>query len=110
MKQPECQVFLYVMLQMKLLDDGDTQNAKDFSDFVYMRLQNSSSRMMDHLAAKSLYFMAIAYERRGLLAHPEFRPMLFNAYKDCCTHHNAIGQATLMNIIIRSYLSQNLYE
>jgi len=66
--------------------------------------------MMDHMAAKSIYFLAIAYEKRGLLASAEFRPMLFNAYKECCLHHNQIGQATVMNIILRSYLSQNLFE
>ena len=62
--------------------------AKDFRDFVYMRLQNTSMRMMDHLAAKSIYFLAIAYEKKGLLASAEFRPLLFNAYKECCLHHN----------------------
>lgn len=35
---------------------------------------------------------------------------MFEAYKESVLHHNQIGQATIMNIIIRSYLSQNLYE
>lgn len=35
---------------------------------------------------------------------------MFHAYKDCCLQQNQIGQATTMNIIIRSYLQQNLYE
>lgn len=75
-----------------------------------MRLQNATSRMMDPLAAKSIYFLSVAYEKKGLIASPEFRPLLFNAYKEACLHHNTIGQATIMNVIIRSYLSQNLYE
>lgn len=66
--------------------------------------------MMDPLAAKSIYFLAVTYEKMGLIASPEFRPLLFNAYKEACLHHNTIGQATIMNVIIRSYLSQNLYE
>ena len=35
-KRPECQVFLYVLLQIKLIDDGDVQNVS----FLY--LVNSS--------------------------------------------------------------------
>jgi len=61
----EAQLFLYVILQMKLIDDGDYQNAKDFSDFVYARVANSNSRLMDHVVAKAFYFMAVAYEKVG---------------------------------------------
>lgn len=30
----ECQIFIYVLLLMKLIDDGDLRNAKEFGDFV----------------------------------------------------------------------------
>lgn len=35
---------------------------------------------------------------------------MFEAYKSSCLHMDYIGQATLINIIIRSFISQNLYE
>lgn len=73
-----------------------------------MRLKGSNRRTLDHLGAKSMYFIGIAYEKMGLLS--EIRPILFDAYKMACLQQNHIGQATLMNIIIRSYLAQNLYE
>jgi hypothetical protein len=37
---------------MKLIDDGDLKNAKEFGDFIYMRLKNVSLRTLDHLAAQ----------------------------------------------------------
>lgn len=52
--------------------------------------------------------MAIAYEKVNLLK--EIRPQMFEAYKSSCLHMDYIGQATLINIIIRSFISQNLYE
>lgn len=52
--------------------------------------------------------MAIAYEKVNLLA--QIRPQMFEAYKSSCLHMDYIGQATLINIIIRSFISQNLYE
>jgi 26S proteasome regulatory subunit N3 len=35
---------------------------------------------------------------------------MFEAYKTACLRSDQIGQATITNIILRSYLSQNLYE
>lgn len=50
---------------MKLIDDGDYKNAKEFGDFVYLRLKNVSLRTLDHLGAKALYLIAVSYERLG---------------------------------------------
>ena len=57
---------------------------------------------MDHLTAKAIYFISVVYEKQKMLV--QLRPAMFEAYKDCCLHSNKIGQATAMNIIIRSYL------
>jgi len=35
---------------------------------------------------------------------------MFESYKTSCLHKDLIGQATVTNIILRSYISQNLYE
>lgn len=107
-KHPESQLFIYVLILMKLIDDGDLKNAKEFGDFIFLRLKNVNRRTLDHLGAKAMYFISVAYEKLGLLT--QIRPIIFDAYKNCCLHHDQIGQATLMNIIIRSYLAQNLYE
>ena len=93
---------------MKLIDDGDLKNAKEFGDFIFLRLQNVSLRTLDHLAAKSLYLYSVVYEKLKLL--PEVRLKMFEAYKTACLRSDQIGQATITNIILRSYLSQNLYE
>lgn len=73
-----------------------------------MRIRGVNQRTMDSFNAKAIYFISVAYEKLGILT--QIRPMMFEAYKDCCLHQNAIGQATTMNIIIRTYLQQNLYE
>jgi 26S proteasome regulatory subunit N3 len=60
------------------------------------------------MAAKAMYMIAVVYEKQGKLA--EIRPFMFEVYKNCCLKHDYVGQATVMNIILRSYLQQNLYE
>ena len=82
--------------------------AKEFGDFVYMRLKNVSLRTLDHLAAKSLYLYAVVFEKLNLLG--KIRPIMFDAYKAASLRHDQIGMATATNVILRSYLSQNLYE
>lgn len=89
MKYPECQLFVYVLLLMKLIDDGDFKNAKNFGDFIFLRLNNVSSKTLDHIAAKAIYFCAIAYEKIGQLA--SIRPALFSYYKSSCLNHDQIG-------------------
>ncbi|CDW73499.1 probable 26s proteasome non-atpase regulatory subunit 3-like [Stylonychia lemnae] len=108
MQHAETQLFLYNLLLMKLIDDGDLNNAKQFGDFVYLRLKNVSLRTLDHLAAKSLYLYSVIYEK--LKSLHQIRPVMFEAYKTACLRSDQIGQATITNIILRSYLSQNLYE
>ena len=39
-KPAEIQLYLYDLLLMKMIDDGDYKNAKEFGDFVYARLKN----------------------------------------------------------------------
>ena len=48
---------------MKLIDDGDLRNAKEFGDFVLMRIRGVNQRTMDAFTAKAIYFISIAYEK-----------------------------------------------
>jgi len=108
MTHAECQLFMYDLLLMKLIDDGDYKNAKEFGDFVFARLKNVNLRTLDHLGAKAMYFIAIANEQMGQL--PQVRALMFDSYKTACLRKDLIGQATITNVILRSYLHQNLYE
>lgn len=67
MVHAETQLFLYDLLLMKLIDDGDYKNAKEFGDFIFARLKNVNLRTLDHLGAKAMYFIAVANEKMGLL-------------------------------------------
>ena len=108
MKCPETQLFLYDLVLMKLIDDGDYANAKDFGDFIFARLDNVNQRTLDHLGAKAYYLIAVANEHTKSLS--EMRATMFDCHKTACLRKDLIGQATVTNIILRSYLSQNLYE
>jgi len=80
---------LYDLLLMKLIDDGDYKNAKEFGDFIMARLKNVNLRTLDHLGAKAMYFIAIAYEKQNLL--PQIRPLMFESFKTACLRKDLIG-------------------
>lgn len=55
-----------------------------------------------------MFLIAVIYEKINKL--PDVRPLMFDAYKTACLRSDEIGQATIMNIILRCYLHQNKYE
>ena len=89
MVHAEPQLFMYDLLLMKLIDDGDYKNAKEFGDFVFARLSNVNLRTLDHLGAKAMYFIAIANEKLGLLS--QIRSQMFECYKTSCLRNDLIG-------------------
>ena len=108
MQCAETQLFLYDLVLMKLIDDGDNVNAKEFGDFIFARLNNVNQRTLDHLSAKAMYMVAIANEKMGKLS--EIRATMFDCHKTACLRKDLIGQATITNVILRSYLKDNMYE
>ena len=89
MVHAEPQLFLYDLLLMKLIDDGDYRNAKEFGDFVFARLKNVNLRTLDHLGAKAMYLISVANEKLGKL--PEVRKLMFESFKQACIRQDMIG-------------------
>ena len=50
---------------MSIPINGDIKNAKEFADFVFLRLKNVTLRTLDYLSAKAMYLISVAYERLG---------------------------------------------
>merc|ERR1712113_526403 len=71
-------------------------------------LKTFNKRTLDVLSARAYFHLSLAYQREGRLA--EIRPELLGAYRTACLRHDAMGQATLLNLLLRNYLAYNLYE
>ena len=89
MTKPETQLFMYDLVLMKLIDDGDNASAKDFGDFIFARLNNVNLRTLDHLGAKAMYLISVAYEKMGEL--PNIRTTMFDIHKTACLRKDLIG-------------------
>lgn len=73
----------------------------------YVRKQ-PHRRTLDPLAAKAVFYLALCYERAGRLS--TLRPLLVALHRTACLRHDEMGQATVLNILLRSLLADNLIE
>ena len=52
--------------------------------------------------------MSLAHERAGTMAN--LRPTLLAAHRTACLQHDEVGQATLLNLLLRSLLAEDQVE
>merc|ERR1719476_330934 len=71
-------------------------------------LKSFNRRTLDFFLARAYFHLSLAYDREGRLA--EIRAELLAAYRTACLRRDQMGQATLLNLLLRNYLAYSLYE
>lgn len=105
---PEMEAFSVMLLLMILTDKKEKDKAFQCSNMLVAWLKTHNRRTMDFFSARAYFYLSLAYERNGTLS--DLRPELLAAYRTACLRHEAMGQATLLNLLLRNYLAYNLYE
>lgn len=72
------------------------------------QLNQMNLRHLDSLAASAYFFYSRVEELQG--RQKESRGVLMEAYRHSCVHKDEISQATLLNLLLRNYLSFNQVE
>lgn len=78
-----------------------TKKIVDFTDTI-------NRRSMDVFAARAYSYYSLSYERLGGMGR--IRKRLLQAYRSACIQHNEIGQATLLNLVLRDYIHFNMFD
>mmetsp|Transcript_11376 Transcript_11376/g.25078 ORF Transcript_11376/g.25078 Transcript_11376/m.25078 type:complete len:500 (+) Transcript_11376:116-1615(+) len=105
---PEMEAFSVLLLLMVLVDKREKDKALQCSTMLVSWLKGFNRRTLDMFSARAYFYLSLAYERNNRLS--ELRPELLAAYRTACLRHDAMGQATLLNLLLRNYLAYNLYE
>lgn len=105
---PEMEAFSVLLLLVVLTDKKEKEKALECVSALVLWLKSFNRRTLDVFLARAYFYISLAYERLGRLA--ELRPELLSAYRTACLRHDAMGQATLLNLLLRNYLAYNLYE
>ena len=105
---PELEAYAVLCLVVKLSDGSEKEKALAFCSSLVLFLKTQNRRTMDFFNARAYFYLSLAYERCGRLS--EIRPELLAAYRSACLRHDQMGQATLLNLLLRNYLAYNLYD
>lgn len=103
----EVYLFLYVLaalVKYKLADDA-LQTVQQ----ALARSEQFNRRTLDAFQAKLYTYYASIHETFGRDL-PSIRSTLLAAHRTACLRYDEIGQATLVNLLLRNYLHENLYE
>lgn len=98
----EIQLFGLALTLMYLVKFNFAAEAKDLSTKLLKKIEASNKRYLDSLQAFCLFYKSRAFEISNQLR--DIRPELFNYYRKACIKSDEIGQATVINLILRNFL------
>ena len=78
------------------------------STLLIERIKAFNRRSLDIFTSKVYFYLSLSYERIHRLEH--IRPTLLLLYRTSCVRHDDIGQAVLLNLLLRNYITFNLIE
>jgi 26S proteasome regulatory subunit N3 len=91
-----------------LIQENQSSLAFHVSENLLALIHQLNLRCLDAVQARGFFFLSLAAERLGSL--PSIRERLMLTYRTCVLSHDISGQATLLNLLLRNYLKNNLYE
>ncbi|GFR43460.1 hypothetical protein Agub_g4543 [Astrephomene gubernaculifera] len=105
---PEVELYAYLIVLLFLCDSKQYQLARSVADAALARLAHFNRRTLDVIAARIYFYYSLSYEHTGELA--SIRSTLLALHRTAVLRHDALGQETLMNLLLRNYLHYNLYD
>eukprot|EP00960_Hanusia_phi_P012378 361479-Hanusia_phi.AAC.3 len=105
---PEVESLVQLLVTIYLLDKKYLENAISCASSLIQRAQSFNRRTMDQILSRGYFYWARCMELTGKSS--QIRNELLAAYRTTALKHDQIGQATLLNLLLRNYLEFNLYE
>ncbi|XP_005999586.1 26S proteasome non-ATPase regulatory subunit 3 [Latimeria chalumnae] len=105
---PEVEVYLQLLLVIYLTNCKRYTEAQKASDDLMQKISTQNRRALDIVVAKCYYYHSRAYEFLNKL--DAVRSFLHARLRTATLRHDADGQATLLNLLLRNYLHYNLYD
>lgn len=105
---PEVEVYVFTLLLTTLLRHNLNEDAAAVSTLLIERIRTFNRRSLDVFTSKAYFYYSLAFERLGRL--DSVRPTLLALYRTSCVRRDEMGQAVLLNLLLRNYLHYNLIE
>ncbi|XP_069490872.1 26S proteasome non-ATPase regulatory subunit 3 [Ambystoma mexicanum] len=105
---PEVEAYLQLLLIVYLMNAKRYPEAQKVSDDLMQKISPQNRRALDLVVAKCYYYHSRIYEFLNKL--DVVRSFLHARLRTATLRHDADGQATLLNLLLRNYLHYNLYD
>lgn len=106
---PETETFSLLMVIISLVDSKSFESARAVCDaLVALSKAEWNRRSLDPLLAKGYFYYGLCYERLGLSS--TIRAELLALHRTATLRHDAPGQEVLLNLLLRNYLADGLYD
>ncbi|XP_052389573.1 26S proteasome non-ATPase regulatory subunit 3 isoform X1 [Carassius gibelio] len=105
---PEVEAYLQLLLVIYLTNNKHYTQAQKVSDDLLQKMGSQNRRALDLVAAKCYYYHSRVYEFLNQL--DVVRSFLHTRLRTATLRHDADGQATLLNLLLRNYLQYHLYD
>lgn len=105
----EVEVYLFLFVLAGLVKYKLEREALETVEKLVARCQQFNRRTLDAFQAKVYTYYSTIHEQ---FSHdlPAIRNLLLAAHRTACLRYDEVGQATLVNLILRNFLEENLYE
>lgn len=105
---PEVEVYLFTLVVTSLLRAGQDSTAAAAARQLVDRIRGWNRRSLDVFSAKAFFYFALAHEKIGQAA--AVRPMLLALYRTASVRRDVMGQAVLLNALLRGLLAARLVD
>ncbi|XP_057272614.1 26S proteasome non-ATPase regulatory subunit 3 [Pezoporus wallicus] len=105
---PEVETYLQLLLVIYLMNSKRYPEAQKVSDDLMQKISSQNRRALDLVVAKCYYYHSRIYEFLNKL--DVVRSFLHARLRTATLRHDADGQATILNLLLRNYLHYNLYD
>ena len=105
---PEVEVFIFTTILTSLLRERLDEVAAFTATTLIDRIRSFNRRSLDVLTSKAYFYFSLAYERLNKMEN--IRSTLLALYRTACVRRDEMGQAMLLNLLLRNYLHYNLVE
>ncbi|KAK7483015.1 hypothetical protein BaRGS_00025792 [Batillaria attramentaria] len=105
---PEIDTYLHLLVLIYLIDNKQLAQAITCADTLMNKVVPLNRRSLDMLSAKCYFYYSRAYELNGKIS--SIRGFLHARLRTATLRSDFEGQAVLLNLLLRNYLSSNLFE
>lgn len=106
--QTEAELYVYVVSSMYVVEKKAWPEVLKVCQTGIDVVMEFNSRIIDSLGARLYSYMSLAAEKMGNLG--QIRGVLLKLHRTAVLRHDAIGQETLLNLLLRNYLAYKLYN